>query len=84
MDKKLKVDRDVLFFAFRYALGRKSFAPSTVTANIKANINEISTGDIRAYIKEIEECVNFGMEMDKQHWLNFKSELESEINKRNK
>lgn len=34
-NEKLKVDREILFFAFRYALGRMSFAPSTVMDNIK-------------------------------------------------
>lgn len=82
MDKKYKVDREMIFFAFRYALGRMSYAPSTVTDNIKANIDEISTGDIEAYIKEIKETTNYGMEMDKKHWLGFVEYLEKELEKR--
>lgn len=82
MDKILKVDRETLFFAFRYALGRMSYAPITVIDNIKANIDNISTGDIKAYIKEINECQNFGMEMDKIEWLKFKDYLEEELRKR--
>lgn len=79
---KFKVDREILIFAFRYALGRESFAPSIVTDNIKANIDNINTNDIKLYIKEINECNNYGMEMDKQHWLKFKNYLENILYKR--
>lgn len=82
MDKGLRVDREILFFAFRYALGRMSYAPSSVIDNIKANINEISTGDIQSYIREIGECANYGMEMDERHWLELKEFLENELAKR--
>lgn len=82
-DKTFNVDRNILFFAFRYALGRMSYAPSTVTDNIKANITNVSTTDILAYIKEIKEFTNYGMEMDKIHWLNFVDYLENELKKRN-
>lgn len=82
MNNKFKIDREILIFAFRYALGRSSFAPKIVTDNIKTNINNISTGDIKLFIKEINECTCYGMEMDKQHWLNFKDYLEDILNKR--
>lgn len=82
MDKKFKVDRNILFFAFRYALGRMTYAPSTVIDNIKANIKNIRTNDIEVYIKEINECNNYGMEIDKKCWLNLKNYLEDELNKR--
>lgn len=82
MDKKFRVDRETLFFAFRYALGRMTYAPDTVMDNIKANIKDISTGDIETYIKEIKECENYGMDMDKKHWLNFNDYLENELKKR--
>ncbi|MBO0602747.1 hypothetical protein I2483_13850 [Sporosarcina sp. E16_3] len=79
MDKKLKVNKEILFYAFRYALGRMSYAPSTIMDNIKANINDLSTGDIQAYIREVAECENYGMEMDKTSWLGFKAYLENEL-----
>jgi hypothetical protein len=81
MNNNIKVDRDILIYAFRYALGRSSFAPVIVTDNIKANINNISTGDIQLFIKEINECTYYGMKMDKQHWLNFKDYLQNTLNK---
>lgn len=80
MDKTLKVDRETLFYAFRYALGRASFAPSVVMDNIKANIDDLSIGDVKAYIKEIGECKHLGMDMDESEWLRFKDYLEDVLN----
>jgi hypothetical protein len=82
LDRSLKVERSILFFAFRYALGRSSYAPNTVVDNIKANIKGISVGDIKAYIKEINECENYGMDMDKRHWMNFRDYLINELKQR--
>ena len=83
MDKDLKVDRHVLAFAFRYAMGRRSTAPCIVADNIKANICNISSGEIELYIKEIDECENYGMEMDKRLWLDLRELLCDELRKRN-
>ena len=82
MSKIFKVDRETLFFAFRYALGRMTYAPYTITENIKANIDNVSTGDIKLYIKEIKECSNYGMKFDEKYWLEFVAFLEEELNKR--
>jgi hypothetical protein len=81
MDKKYNVDREILFYAFRYSLGRQTFAPTTAMDNIKCNIKDISTGDIKAYIREIkeQEVYGYGMECDKRDWLNFMKYLESEL-----
>ncbi|WP_336770448.1 hypothetical protein [Bacillus bombysepticus] len=79
MNKTLTVDRNVMFFAFRYALGRQSMAPTIVTENIKANIKDISIEDIHAYIREIDSCRNLGSNMDEGHWMAFKKYLEEEL-----
>ena len=78
----LQVDNDVLFFAFRYSLGRSSYAPYTVMAAIKENINKISTSEIEKYLKEIYECESYGMDLVKEHWLKFAKYLEQEIRDR--
>lgn len=78
----LIVDRDILFFAFRYSLGRMTYAPYTVVSAIKDNINNICSGDIERYIKEIRECENYGMDFDKEHWLNFAKYLEEILHNR--
>lgn len=79
MSNKIEVEREVLIYAFRYSLGRTSFAPVTVMDNIKFNIKNLSDGDIRLFIKEILECDYFGMDMDLKEWLNFKDFLEKEL-----
>lgn len=77
MGKAIQVDREILFFAFRYALGRKSYAPLVIENNIKANIENIDINEIKAFIREIAECEDYGMDMDKQHWTSFKAYLEN-------
>lgn len=81
----LQVDREILFYAFRYALGRSSIAPSNVADTVKKNIDELNTGTIRAFIKEIQECDDhdgFGMEMDRWLWWDLRSFLREELDKR--
>ena len=82
MTKDYNVDRCMLIFAFRYALGRQSTAPQIVVENIKANIDKISSDDIYVFIKEIEECWDYGMDIDKRIWMNFKDFLVNELHKR--
>lgn len=81
-NKSINVKREILLFAFRYALGRESYAPYSVTEAIKANIDSISITDIKQYIKEIEEHKDLGMSFDEKHWLNFKECLKEELDKR--
>lgn len=82
MTQKLTVDPDILFFAFRYALPRMTYAPNVVMASIKKNIDKLDTAELERYIKEIDEFRNFGMEMDEVYWQSFKAYLEGEIAKR--
>lgn len=79
---KITVEANILFFAFRYALGRRSYAPETVVESIKANINHISEHDLKAYIKEIEEANDLGDPMDAHVWLECKNYLQNVLNKR--
>lgn len=76
---KFMVDKELIFYAFKYSLGRMSFAPVTITEYIKFNINIFSKYDLELFIKDINECENYGMDFDKMHWLNFSSYLEEEI-----
>lgn len=85
VDKKcFSVNRDILIYAFRYALGRMSYAPSIVTDAVKDNIDNISSEDIRLYIKEIYDCEGYGIEFDKEHWLNFAKYLEDVLQDRDR
>lgn len=80
----MKVDRNILIYAFRYSLGRMSSAPYFVVENIKQNINLISKDDLELFIREIKECENYGMDFDKEFWLNFVDYLEAELKSRSK
>lgn len=77
-----KVDRNILLFSLKYALGRMTYAPSVVIDNIKFNIDNITTNDIMLYIREIEEVEYFGTQSDKNTWFNFLNYLKNELEKR--
>ena len=82
MDKQFKVERDILIYAMRYAIGRQTFAPLTVVQNIKHNIDLFSADSLKLMIRDIDEQPNFGgygMECDKRLWLDFKKYLEDKI-----
>lgn len=56
-DKKNKMDSDIIFYAFRYALGRMSCAVSSVSSYIEENLEIIHTEDKKMMIKEIREAI---------------------------
>lgn len=76
-------DKELLIYAFRYSLGRMSFAPVTTTDCIKHNIDKFSKEDLNLFIKEINDCENYGMDFDKSHWLNFLSYLKEILKNKN-
>ena len=82
----MQVSKDILFYAFRYSLGRQTFAPTQVMEAIRNNISRISDHDIEQYIEEIEDQKRFGygMECDKNEWLNFKQYLMTILQNRHK
>lgn len=83
MDKVFKVERDILLYALRYAIGRMTFAPTVVIDNIKANIDLFSVDDIELIIRDIKDKeIYYGMDCDKKQWLGFVEYLECEIKER--
>jgi len=67
----MQVDKEVLIFAFRYALGRKSTAVPIVAENLKRNWNKLNDFDrkqIKNDIKSAIEQNKAGMKMDIQIW----------------
>lgn len=82
MDKSFLVERDILIYALRYSLGRRTFAPTTVIENIKHNINKFRKTDLELIIRDIEEQKNFGGYGDKcdiDNWLNFKQYIGQQL-----
>lgn len=82
MEQKLAVTNDIMFFAFRYALGKDSEAPVLVIDTIKENISSIEDFDLRKYVREIYECRNSGMITDEAIWLDFVDYLQEELRSR--
>lgn len=82
MEQKLAVTNDILFFAFRYALGTSSDAPNLVIDTIKENIKSVKDFDLRKYIREIYECRNSGLITDEATWLDFADYLQDELRSR--
>lgn len=82
MDKKMFVDRNIIIYSFRYALGRKSYSPGIVIDNIKNNIDKISSNDVELFIREIEEYSEYDLDFDKNIWISFSDYLRDELKKR--
>lgn len=79
--KKYKMEW-IIMFAFRYALGRMSIAPSIMCDVISKNKKEISNHIIEQMIYEIDiadrnNCI--GDDVDRRDWLNLKKELEKVV-----
>jgi len=53
MRDKVEVPTVIIMYAFRYALGRKTGAPSTISAAILRNIDEFKEWELTQIIKEI-------------------------------
>ena len=77
---------DILIYAFRYALGRSSYAVSTVIGVIIENAQNLTDSDLKLYIQEIKEAIKIehcGMEMDCRSWQRLAEHLQDELNSRN-
>lgn len=81
MDKNCKVEKNILLYAMRYALGRpSSFAPITVIGNVKININLFTVDELEMLIQNIENYTyRHGMEFNKPEWMDFKDYLQNYI-----
>lgn len=70
---KLETDLEqfVVIAAFRYALGRRSYAVSLISDWLIKNWKEISINDQTLIKREIQEALDrdrAGMQMDRQDW----------------
>lgn len=69
----------LILFAFRYALGRRSMAPSIVCDLIRKNRDKIMKITRITIVYEIDYAYEnelLGDECDIEEWLNLKKELE--------
>lgn len=68
--------RDFLIYAFRYTLGRATYAPHTVIAVLKNAWPELGSGDRALFKREIKEAVQAdlaGYPCDKKAWMSILS-----------
>lgn len=63
-------ERDILFYAFRYALGRQTYSVNIVVMALELAWHDLSLRDKEQYKREIRECKNLGSDFDKEAWLN--------------
>jgi hypothetical protein len=54
-EKKIKVDQDILIYAMRYAIDRKTFAPLAVLENIKHNDGKLSERFLACAIRDLQD-----------------------------
>lgn len=72
------VEPTVLMFAFRYALGRRSYAPGLVRDAITANLDALSPATRLQMVHEIHRAVELGeagMSFDVEEWSRFAEDL---------
>ncbi len=65
------MNEDIIFYAFRYALGRKTYASRIVSDFIIENWKELSGGMKKTFIEEIQEAISekrAGMKLDEDLW----------------
>jgi len=82
-----KNDKDIVFFAFRYALGRTTTAPVIIIKKIKENWDDFNIYDKEKMVSEIERDIehNFVNKINSSkkyvfdEWNNFKLWAESKI-----
>lgn len=75
----------LLLFAFRYALGRESTAPSIVAEALLANMPKFNDTHLRLFVEEIDEAIRLtacGRCCDKSEWLKVRAAAEKELEKR--
>lgn len=64
-------EQNITFYAFRYALGRKTYVVSEVVAYLNNNwfkLDSVIRKQIQNEIKEAIEKDEAGMEVDKKDW----------------
>lgn len=76
---KFEVERDILFYALRYSVGRMTGAPATVAENIMKNIHLFKKHDLEMIMKEINEAKSYGMKCDEETWMSLKENIAKRI-----
>lgn len=76
---------EIVFYAFRYCLGRATYAPSVFQQAALKNIEYIDSRDLKLMCQEIADAdkeQRLGMDCDKVAWLNFRDIIEKQLKQR--
>ena len=66
---QLVLDEEILIYAFRYCLGRRTYAVSQCVENILKNWDKLSPRSKDLFYSEIKNCDDLGMDMDEREWM---------------
>lgn len=69
----------VLNCAVRYCLGRTSYMPVLVIDYITPMLPRLTKKTLWCFQKDIEGCENYGMDMDKEKWMEFLAKVKEAI-----
>ena len=66
--KNIDIEEDIIIYAFRYCLGRKTFAVPTMCDFLKMYWDSLSNKTKSIIKRDIRSCDDLGMAMDKKEW----------------
>ena len=79
---KVEIDRqdlnDLMWCAFRYALGRMTYVPATIAAIIVENIDHLNKTTRESIVRDIDKALiddQAGMKCDSEEWKIVKHKL---------
>jgi hypothetical protein len=75
----MEMSKEILIFAFRYAIERASYSTVSVMNNIINNLDKLSDNDLSLFIREINEFQNFVDYIEKDAWMDFSYQLQKEL-----
>jgi hypothetical protein len=63
----------------RYCLGRMTYAPYEFSLAFNACFDELSDTCLKWILDDINRCTNFGMDIDKEMWMEIKQRIEERL-----
>jgi hypothetical protein len=63
----------------RYCLGRMTYAPYEFSLAFNACFDELSDTCLKWILDDINRCTNFGMDIDKEMWMEIKQRIEEKL-----